>query len=140
MLTIVAAAIWAVFPWFSQWANTYIWETNLSALLFLCLFWYALRLDRKHTLGRWLGFGALWGFAMLVNPALAPLFAVSLGWLAWRRSREQKRETRAMPDTATIPGPGRIPRPSPTQCQGWRSCRHDQFCWGLIDLAANLVL
>jgi 4-amino-4-deoxy-L-arabinose transferase-like glycosyltransferase len=90
---IVAAVIWAVFPWFSQWANTYIWETNLSALLFLCLFWYALhldalRLDLRNTRGMWLGFGALWGFAMLVNPALAPLFAVSLVWLGLRRTRE----------------------------------------------------
>ncbi|MGZ4816454.1 MAG: glycosyltransferase family 39 protein [Terriglobales bacterium] len=81
---IVAASIWAVFPWFSQWANTYIWETNLSALLFLCLFWYALRLDRSREWRLWLGFGALWGFALLVNPALAPLFAISLLWLAYR--------------------------------------------------------
>ena len=84
---IVAAAVWAVFPWFSQWANTYIWEINLSALLFLCLFWYALELERRRRWQPWVGFGALWGFALLVNPALLTLLAASLLWLAYRRSR-----------------------------------------------------
>jgi len=83
---ILAAAIWAVFPWFSQWANTYIWETNLSALLFLCLFWFALRLDHSQHWRSWLGFGALWGFALLVNPALLPLLPVSILWIGFRSS------------------------------------------------------
>ncbi len=82
--SIVAASIWAVFPWFSQWCNTFIWETNLSALLFLCLIWLALRLDRSPQWKVWLGYGALWGAALLVNPALAPLFPVSLLWLGYR--------------------------------------------------------
>lgn len=86
---IVAASIWALFPWFSQWCNTFFWEMNLSALVFLCLFWYALRLDRSHEWRLWLGYGALWGFALLVNPALAPLLPVSLLWLAWRHPSDR---------------------------------------------------
>lgn len=83
---IVAAAVWAVFPWFSQWANTYLWEINLSALLFLCLFWYALELEHRRGWKAWLGFGELWGLALLVNPALLTLLVVSLALLAYRHS------------------------------------------------------
>ena len=84
---IAAAVTWAVFPWFSQWANTYIWEVSLSALLFTCLFLYALRLEDSRRWRQWLSFGALWGFALLVNPALLTLLAASVAWLAYRRSR-----------------------------------------------------
>ena len=81
---LVAAAVWAVFPWFAQWSITYIWEISLSALLFTCLLWYAVSLENSRARRRWLGFGLLWGFALLVNPALLTLLAASVAWLAWR--------------------------------------------------------
>jgi len=37
-----AAWTWILFPWFSKWAVTWLWEVSLSALLFSLLFWYAL--------------------------------------------------------------------------------------------------
>jgi 4-amino-4-deoxy-L-arabinose transferase-like glycosyltransferase len=79
---IIAATLWALFPWFSKWAVTWVWEISLSALLFALLFWYALRLARPAPATRmlWIGFGALWGFALLVNPALLPLFPAALLW------------------------------------------------------------
>lgn len=83
---IVAAVAWAVFPWFSQWAITIIWEVTISALLFTCLFWYALRLESSRRWPMWLGFGALWGFALLTNPALLMLLVASVLWLAYRRA------------------------------------------------------
>jgi hypothetical protein len=72
----------------------------LSTLLFTLLFWYALYLPEAsaqksgHALhayadrfrkivgpsANWIGFGALWGFALLVNPALGTLLPVSLAW------------------------------------------------------------
>jgi 4-amino-4-deoxy-L-arabinose transferase-like glycosyltransferase len=85
---IAAAVLWAFFPWFSRWALTWIWETSLSALLLACLIWYALWL-REHASPRaWIGFGALWGFTLLVNPALASLLPVTLAFALygqWRR-------------------------------------------------------
>jgi 4-amino-4-deoxy-L-arabinose transferase-like glycosyltransferase len=77
---IAAALLWAVFPWFSKWAVSWVWEVSLSTLLFTCLFWYALRLAEPATVKLWIGFGALWGFALLVNPALLPLLPTSLLW------------------------------------------------------------
>ncbi len=83
----VASFIWAVFPWFSKWPVTWIWEISASALLFTWLLWYALRLQEPATRRTWIGFGALWGFALLVNPALLTLLPVSAVWIAWRRTK-----------------------------------------------------
>jgi Dolichyl-phosphate-mannose-protein mannosyltransferase len=77
---LLAALLWTVFPWFSKWAVSWVWEISLSTLLFACLFWYALRLTEPASNRVWLGFGALWGFALLVNPALLPLLPASLLW------------------------------------------------------------
>lgn len=82
---IIAAIAWSVFPWFSQWANTIIWDVPQTALLFNLLFWYALTLERSQSVKRWFGFGALWGFALLTNPALLTLMFVSLLWVAYRQ-------------------------------------------------------
>ena len=75
---ILAAGLWAFFPWFSRWALTWIWETALSALLLACLLWYALWLRQQGSRISWIGFGALWGFSLLVNPALLSLLPVTL--------------------------------------------------------------
>jgi hypothetical protein len=49
-----AAWTWILFPWFSKWGVTWVWEISLSALLFSLLFWYALYLpeasDRRSSL------------------------------------------------------------------------------------------
>ncbi len=79
---ITAAVFWAVFPWFSKWALSWVWEISLSALLLACVLWYALRLAQPARLKAWAGFGALWGSALLVNPALVTLFPLSLLWCA----------------------------------------------------------
>lgn len=79
---IAAALLWAVFPWFGKWALTWVWEISLSALLFTWLFWYALRLAEPSTRRSWVGFGILWGFGALVNPALLTLLPASLVWCA----------------------------------------------------------
>jgi hypothetical protein len=84
---LAAALLWAVFPWFSKWALCWVWEISLSTLLFACLFWYALRLAEPAGRGLWIGFGALWGFSLLVNPALLPLLPVSLLWCAFQLHR-----------------------------------------------------
>jgi 4-amino-4-deoxy-L-arabinose transferase-like glycosyltransferase len=83
----VAAMAWALFPWFSRWPITWIWEITFSTLLLAWLFWFALRLERETSRRMWIGYGALWGFALLMNPALLTFLAVSLTWIALRRMR-----------------------------------------------------
>jgi 4-amino-4-deoxy-L-arabinose transferase-like glycosyltransferase len=85
----IAAFIWAVFPWFSVWAITWIWEMSLSAFLSALLFWYALRLEDSVNNRDWAGFGGLWGGALLVNPALMTLLPPAALWIARRRSQKQ---------------------------------------------------
>jgi len=86
---VVAALLWAVFPWFSKWAVSWVWEISLSTLLFACLFWYALRLAESASHRLWIGFGALWGVALLVNPALLPLLPASLLWCGFQLQRQR---------------------------------------------------
>jgi 4-amino-4-deoxy-L-arabinose transferase-like glycosyltransferase len=78
-----AAWTWILFPWFSKWSVTWLWEISLSTLLFALLFWYALYFPEAPTRKNCIGFGALWGFALLVNPALGSLLAVLLAWCSY---------------------------------------------------------
>jgi 4-amino-4-deoxy-L-arabinose transferase-like glycosyltransferase len=89
-----ASAVWALFPWFSKWAVTWVYETSLSALLVTLLLWYTLRLEKSSRSNSWIGFGALWGFALLLNPALLMLLLAAYGWLIYVRSRQGQRRIR----------------------------------------------
>ncbi len=82
---IVAAIGWAVFPWFSQWANTIIWDVPQTALCFNLMFWYALTLESTVSGKRWIGYGALCGIALLTSPALLTLMFVSFLWLLYKQ-------------------------------------------------------
>lgn len=95
-----AAWIWALCPLFWRWAITWIWDMNLSALLFACAFCFALRLregaERKH----WIAFGAFWGLCALSNPSLMSFSVVSALWAAW----PQLRSLRGWLRTAVLAG------------------------------------
>lgn len=82
-----AAIAWAFFPWFAKWGVTWVYETTMSALLAALLLWYALYLAETSSRKAWIGWGALWGFALLANPALITLFVVSLAWCGSTRGR-----------------------------------------------------
>jgi hypothetical protein len=85
----LAAWTWCLFPWFSKWSVTWLWETSLSALLLSLLFWYALSLPEAPARKSWAGFGALWGFTLLVNPALITFLPVSLAWCGYEMHRRK---------------------------------------------------
>ena len=92
---VLAAVVWAVFPWFSRWALTWIWETSLSALLLACLLWYALWLRQQSSRIAWMAFGALWGFTLLVNPALLSLLPVAMIVSLYDPARSRKQKIQA---------------------------------------------
>jgi 4-amino-4-deoxy-L-arabinose transferase-like glycosyltransferase len=87
---VCAAVAWAFFPWFSKWGVTWVYETTMSALLAALLLWYALYVAETSSRKTWLGFGALWGFALLVNPALLTLFVVALVWCWHARGKARR--------------------------------------------------
>ena len=83
-----AALAWAVFPWFSKWSVTWIWEVTLSALLLSLIFWWALCLNGNSPLRHWAAFGTLEGFALLTNPALLTLPPIIFLWHLRKRWRQ----------------------------------------------------
>lgn len=84
-----AAWSWAVFPWFSKWSVTWLWDTSASALLLALLCWYAFTLRDAPSRKWWVGFGLLWGVALLVNPSLGGFLPISLSWCAYELYRCQ---------------------------------------------------
>jgi len=96
---LLAAWTWTLFPWFSKWSVTWVWEVSLSALLLASLAWYVLGLRGTSPYRHWIGLGALEGFALLVNPALATFLLVSVVWCRWGlhlRKREWFKPAAAM--------------------------------------------
>ncbi len=84
-----AAWTWCLFPWFSKWSVTWLWETSVSALFVSLLFWYALSLPESRARKTWMGFGALFGLAILTNPALSMLLLVFLAWSSYEVHRRK---------------------------------------------------
>jgi hypothetical protein len=98
----VAAWLWAAWPYSVYIASSFIWETCLSALLFACIFFAALRLralcegGARPGYGAWLGFGLLWGFTALTNSSVLAVFPFVVAWAIWplwRMSRAARGRT-----------------------------------------------
>jgi hypothetical protein len=79
-----AAWLWALFPNAVMMPFEWIWDTSLSALLAAMLLWTTMALAESERLREWCGYGLLWGFAVMTNPALGVLLPFLLGWAAYR--------------------------------------------------------
>jgi 4-amino-4-deoxy-L-arabinose transferase-like glycosyltransferase len=85
-----AAWLWALFPNAIIIPFEWIWDTSLSALLVATLLWATLELAESRRARDWSLYGFLWGFALLTNPAVAPLLPALLTWAAYRhRNRDR---------------------------------------------------
>ncbi len=82
----IATWLWAVFP-NSIVFTVSIWDVSLSALLAATILWATLALSASPNLRGWVGYGLLWGFALMTNATLASLLPFLLGWLAYRTRR-----------------------------------------------------
>ena len=80
----LAAWLWALFPSAIMMPFEWIWETSLSALLAGTILWATLQLAESDRVLDWCGYGLLWGFVLMTNPALGALLPFLLGWLACR--------------------------------------------------------
>lgn len=83
-----ATWLWAIFPNAIIIPTGWIWDTSLSALLAATILWATLALAQSGRARDWIGYGLLWGLALMTNPTLASLLPFLLGWLAWRTRRE----------------------------------------------------
>jgi hypothetical protein len=85
-----AAWLWAVFPSGVMMPFEWIWDTSLSALLAAMILWATLELQESQRVQDWGVYGALWGLALMTNPALGILLPFLLGWAAIRACGEKR--------------------------------------------------
>lgn len=84
-----AAWVWALFPAGVLFPFEWIWDTSLSALLGALLLWMTLAIKGSTKARLWSGYGALWGGALLTNPALGAIFPFLGGWAALGAHKER---------------------------------------------------
>src|ERR1700735_5571492 len=85
-----ATWLWAIFPNAILIPYEWVWDTSLSALLMATILWATLELAESSRWRDWIVYGALWGFALMTNPALGSTLPILLGWAAYRRMRDVK--------------------------------------------------
>ena len=79
---------WAFFPYAMFLSNRWVWETMLTMLLLTILVLMTLFLDHSTSIIAWVGYGLLWGFAALSNPAALSTLPFLGAWIwlrHWRR-------------------------------------------------------
>lgn len=98
-----AAWLWAFFPNAIMMPFEWIWDTSLSALLMAAFLAATLALAESERIRNWLGYGLLWGLALMTNPALGALLPLLLGWAAYRgRGGSRDRWKRACVTATTV--------------------------------------
>ena len=88
-LTVAASAawLWAFFPNTILNAFESMWDASLATLLAAVILWATLAIEKSERWRDWLGYGLLWGLALLTNVTLISLLPLLLGWLAYRRRK-----------------------------------------------------
>jgi 4-amino-4-deoxy-L-arabinose transferase-like glycosyltransferase len=81
-----AALGWAVYPFAIYFSAARVWDYALTSLLFVCCFWWAMRLHRTVGAGSWVLFGLVYGITALCNPSIVSMLPLLL-ILAVRRAR-----------------------------------------------------
>ncbi len=79
--------IWALFPSGIILPFEWIWDTSLSALVAATLLWATTHMAESAKTRDASVYGILWGFSLMVNPALGSLLPFFLGWIAFRQTR-----------------------------------------------------
>ena len=83
-----AAWLWAVFPNAILVPFECMWDASLAALLAAGILWATIELADSLRVRDWIGYGVLWGFALMTNPTLLGLLPFLLGWVLWRRRKD----------------------------------------------------
>jgi len=79
---------WVLFPYAIAIPSTTVWETSLTALLLTLLVLFTLNLERSTSFLAWVGYGLLWGFTALTNPATLSTLPFLAAWI-WLRHRQR---------------------------------------------------
>jgi Dolichyl-phosphate-mannose-protein mannosyltransferase len=79
-----ASWTWALLPNAIMLPFGWVWDTSLTALLVALLLWDTVRVAESKRWRDWCGYGLLWGFTLMVNPAPSVLLPFWLAWLAYK--------------------------------------------------------
>lgn len=91
-----SAWAWALLPNVIFWSTRWIWETSVSGLLLVTIFWLALSLEDREDWRPWIAFGALWGVAALTSTSLLSFLPAAGLWAWHRRAKRGKRSVGAI--------------------------------------------
>lgn len=83
-----AAWLWAIFPNAFQIPIESMWDASIAALLVATILWATLELADSPRIAGWIGYGLLWGLALMTSATLASLLPLLLGWLFYRRHKQ----------------------------------------------------
>lgn len=97
-----SAWAWALLPTVMYWSTRWVWETSLAAFLLTIIFWLTLELENLETVRPWVGFGLLWGVAVLTNTSLVTFLPASGLWAWYRRFKTGKRSLAGVALAATF--------------------------------------
>jgi hypothetical protein len=79
-----AAWLWALFPNAFVIPFEWVWDTCLSVLLGAGILLATMAVVGRREFLPWIGYGLLWGAALLTNPVFASLLPFLIVWFAWR--------------------------------------------------------
>ena len=79
-----SAWIWVFLPSGVMMPFEWIWDTSLSVVLAVTVLWATIRASESTRSAVWLGYGLLWAFALLTNPALGIALPFLFGWAVFR--------------------------------------------------------
>jgi 4-amino-4-deoxy-L-arabinose transferase-like glycosyltransferase len=79
-----AAWLWALFPNAILIPLEWIWDTSLSALMAGLVVWAMMAIGDSRRLRDWIGYGLLWGAALMTNASFVSVLPFVFGWHAWR--------------------------------------------------------
>lgn len=77
-----AAWYWALYPYAILVPFKWIWDTSLAALAAALILWATLEIRDSTRLRDWIGYGLLWGTALMVNASIFALAPFLFLWLA----------------------------------------------------------
>ncbi len=81
--------LWVFLPTAVMFPLQWLWDPSVSAFLLAMLIYWSLDLPARTSILPWVGYGLLWGIAVLMNPATGILFPFLLSWSALCRRRNQ---------------------------------------------------
>jgi 4-amino-4-deoxy-L-arabinose transferase-like glycosyltransferase len=85
-LGLLAASLWAIFPNANLLTFESLWDASVDSFLGAAILWATLALEAnpRPRMRHWVGYGLLWGLALMTNATFESLVPFLLGWIAYR--------------------------------------------------------